>query len=168
MSARCAARAGGQIQRIKLTREEKRANEEAASPQLRLFAEIGTTVGVEDEEPVHQNLRRAIKADAMKFGIPTQLVWPRTLELIPRTAVGERQVQDIATRAWNLLTALYYKAGGSPWRLAQIDPGVCFVGVSFYREILAAEPKLRTALAQMFTASGDGYVLRGKAFEWDE
>jgi len=159
----------GQIQRIKLTSEEKRAREEAASPQLRLFAELGTTVGVEDEEPVHQNLRRAIKADSMKFGIPTQLVWPRTLELVPRTAaVGERQVQDIATRAWNLLTALYYKAGGSPWRLAQIDPGVCFIGVSFYREILTTEPKLRTALAQMFTASGDGYVIRGKAFEWDE
>lgn len=88
----------------------------------------------------------------MRFGIPTQLVWPRTLELVQRTAaVGERQVQDVATRAWNLLTALYYKAGGSPWRLAQIDPGVCFVGVSFYREILAAQPKLRTAQAQNFS-----------------
>jgi len=160
---------GGEIQRIKLTAEEKRAREEAASPQLRLFSDSGTTVGVEDEEPVHQNLRRAIKADSMKFGIPTQLVWPRTLELVPRTATaGERQVQDIATRGWNLLTALYYKAGGSPWRLAQVDPGVCFVGVSFYREILAAAPRLRTALAQMFTAGGDGYVIRGKAFEWDE
>jgi hypothetical protein len=105
----------------------------------------------------------------MKFGVPTQLVWPRTLELVPRSATrSERQVQDIATRAWNLLTALYYKAGGSPWRLAHVDPGVCFVGVSFYREILAGEPRLRTALAQMFTASGDGYVIRGKAFEWDE
>jgi hypothetical protein len=110
----CAVRRtrAGHIQRIKLTAEEKRAREEAASPQLRLFPEMGMTVGVEDEEPVHQNLRRATKADSMKFGIPTQLVWPRPLELLPRTAVGERSVQDIATRAWNLLMALYYKAGG--------------------------------------------------------
>lgn len=73
--------------------EEKRAREQAASPQLRLLADSGSTVGVEDEEPVHQNLRRAIKADSMKFGIPTQLVWPRTLELAPRPpTTSEHQV----------------------------------------------------------------------------
>lgn len=154
---------------LSILRDEPQPSATIYKGQLRLFPDSGTTVGVEDEEPVHQNLRRAIKADSMKFGMPTQLVWPRTLELVARTVTaGERQVQDIATRGWNLLTALYYKAGGSPWRLAQVDPGVCFVGVSFYREILVAEPRLRTALAQMFTASGDGYVIRGKAFEWDE
>src|SRR5262249_44253071 len=29
-------------------------------------------------------------------------------------------------------------------------------------------PKLRTSMAQTFTASGDGYVLRGSTFEWDD
>jgi len=157
----------GLIQRIKMTPEERRAKAEAASPQLQLFPETRSSLGVEDEEPIHQNLRRAIKADSMRFGLSTRLVWPRTLELVPRAAAREHRVQDVATRAWTLLTALYYKAGGSPWRLAQIDTAVCFVGVSFYREISGGS-RLRTALAQMFTASGDGYVLRGRAFEWDE
>ena len=27
---------------------------------------------------------------------------------------------------------------------------------------------MRTSMAQAFTAAGDGYVLRGKTFEWDD
>src|SRR5690606_21860487 len=115
--------------------------------QLLLFPDL-------DEEDVsaHQNLRRGLKAESMRCGIPTQLVWPRTLQL---TESGGG-VQDIATRAWNFVTALYHKAGGSPWRLAEVDPGVCYVGISFYREILEANPLLRTSMAQAFTAAGDG------------
>lgn len=158
----------GETARIKLTPAERRAREDAASGQISLFPELQPRFGIEEDEPVHQNLRRAIKAETMKFGIPTQLVWPRTLRLTSTNLPGERSVQDVATRAWNLLTALYHKAGGAPWRLAQLDPGVCFVGISFYKEILSERPRLRTSLAQMFTAAGDGYVLRGKSFEWDE
>jgi hypothetical protein len=100
--------------------------------------------------------------------IPTQLVWPRTLKLSgDGGTVGER-TQDAATRAWNFSTALYHKAGGSPWRLANADPGVCFVGVSFYREARETNPRMRTSMAQAFTSAGDGYVLRGHTFEWDE
>src|SRR5262249_47420726 len=61
-----------------------------------------------------------------------------------------------------------HKAGGSPWRLAEIEPNTCFVGISFYREIAESNPRLRTSMAQAFTSSGDGYVLRGNAFEWKE
>jgi hypothetical protein len=58
----------------------------------------------------HQNLRRELKAESMKFGIPTQLVWRRTLRLIQGSPLtGERDVQDIATRAWNFITALITK-----------------------------------------------------------
>src|SRR5215469_7944397 len=103
----------------------------------------------------------------MKFGLPTQIVWPRTLSLTSSRAPGQR-VQDAATRAWNFTTALYHKAGGWPWRLGEIEQGVCFVGVSFYREVLAENPQMRTSMAQAFTAAGDGYVLRGHTFEWDE
>jgi hypothetical protein len=73
----------------------------------------------------------------------------------------------MATRAWNFATALYYKAGGSPWRLADIEPNVCFVGISFYREVSEENPRLRTSMAQAFTSSGDGYVLRGGSFAWN-
>jgi hypothetical protein len=116
----------------------------------------------------HQNLRRGLKAEAMQFGLPTQLVWPRTLRVAGTPASGPQRVQDLSTRAWNFCTALYHKVGGAPWRLAELEAGVCFVGISFYKELFEENPRIRSSMAQAFTATGDGYVLRGKAFEWDE
>lgn len=121
----------------------------------------------EDDFPQHHNLRRGLKAEAMKFGIPTQLVWPRAIKLIDTPSTGRGRAQDAATRAWNLTTALYHKGGGSPWRLAQVDTGTCYVGVSFYKEVAGDNPQMRTSMAQAFTSAGDGYVLRGSPFEWD-
>jgi hypothetical protein len=157
----------GEIKRVKLTAWEKHAAEAVRSGQQFLFPELSPTLGIEDEETGHQNLRRGLKAEVMRFGIPTQLVWPRTLRIADVNSTGD-DAQDIATRAWNFVTALYHKAGGSPWRLAEIEQNVCFVGVSFYRELGSASPKLRTTMAQAFTSTGDGYVLRGESFEWDE
>jgi hypothetical protein len=156
--------------RIKVSKAEKKALKIAASGQKFLWPWMDPTLGIEGEEFGHQNLRRGLKAQAMPFGIPTQIVWPRTLQLVPSQSKkkSERPTQDIATRAWNFTTALYHKAGATPWRLSQIDPTVCFVGISFYREIGTDNPKLRTSLSQTFTAAGDGYVLRGTTFEWDK
>jgi hypothetical protein len=154
----------------RFTRAPRRAKERTEDPhagQLDLFKDLTPSLGIEEEERGHQNLRRSLKAEAMQFGIPTQLVWPRTFELhATKASPGERSLQDVATRAWNFSVALYYKAGGTPWRMAEIDPETCFLGVSFYREVLEPNPRLRTAMAQAFTASGDGYVLRGDSFEW--
>lgn len=132
-----------------------------------LFTTVPTG-SLEEEEVGHQNLRRGLKAETMQFGIPTQLVWPRTLRLTAAPSSTGQRTQDVATRAWNFTTALYHKAGGSPWRLAELEPGVCFVGVSFYRELFGETPRIHTSMAQAFTAAGDGYVLRGGTFEWDE
>jgi hypothetical protein len=134
--------------------------------QMFLF-DSQTGLGIEDDEGGHQNLRRRLKAEAMQLGLPTQLVWPRTLKLSASADSGQR-VQDIATRAWNFTTAMYHKAGGSPWRLAELQPGTCFVGLSFYRELLGENPAMRTSMAQAFTSAGDGYVLRGNTFEWNQ
>jgi hypothetical protein len=159
----------GEIRRVRIGRAERRAEEAARRGQLFLWREMDPTLGIEDEESGHQNLRRGIKAEAMQFEIPTQLVWPHTLRLAGSPPVpGERKVQDIATRAWNFTTALYHKAGGSPWRLVQPESNICFIGVSFFKEISEKNPRMRTSMAQAFTAAGDGYVLRGNSFEWDE
>jgi hypothetical protein len=107
----------------------------------------------------HHDLRRALKAEAMAFGIPTQILLEETL----RPGTGRRQ--DAATTAWNFFTALYHKADGHPWRLADAHPGTCYVGVSFFREF--TQNHLRTSLAQAFTHTGDGFVLRGKPVPWD-
>ena len=72
-----------------------------------------------------------------------------------------RSRQDEASRAWNLHTALYYKAGGVPWRLARntADLTVCYIGVSFYRS--SDGDVLDTSVAQVFNALGDGVIVRG-------
>jgi len=159
----------GEIKRRKKSKVERKAEKDVLSGQRLLFQEMDPTLGIEGEEDAHQNLRRGLKAEAMQFGIPTQLVWPRTLRLsdLP-VKPNEPAAEDIATRAWNFTTALYHKSGGSPWRLAEIDSRICFIGISFYREITAPNPRMRTSMAQAFTASGDGYVLRGNSFEWDK
>jgi hypothetical protein len=63
-----------------------------------------------------------------------------------------------------LSVAIYYKAGGNPWRLADLPAGTCFAGVYFYRERVG--DRIGTSLAQVFTPEGEGLVLRGERFQW--
>ena len=162
---RCAVAPAGD-QHVAIPRRQARTR--SGTPRQLEFA-FAEPEAEDEGEPVHRNLRRGLKAQAMRYGLPTQIIWPRTLRLTADDGGrGTRKSQDPATRAWNVVTALYHKAGGIPWRLRHVDAGVCFVGVSFYRELHAQTPRLRTSMAQTFTASGDGYVLRGSTFDWDE
>jgi hypothetical protein len=144
------------------TRKTAHQSQSATSLQQLLFGPpISEVVDVTDHtrQDEHYDLRRSLKARAMAFGIPTQLLLEETF----RHNGNKRQ--DPATTAWNFFTALYHKADGHPWRLADAQPGTCYVGISFYRE--SGENHLRTSLAQAFTHTGDGFVLRGKPFHWD-
>ena len=70
-------------------------------------------------------------------------------------------MQDEATRAWNLHAALYYKAGGLPWRLLRnpTDLATCFVGISFYKSLDG--DRLLTSVAQVFNERGEGVIVKG-------
>jgi hypothetical protein len=107
------------------------------------------------------DLRRAMKWKCMKHGIPIQIIRYDTL-------LGRGELEDEATRAWNFSVALYYKADGFPWRLADFDPTTCYVGISFYKEKLSTKGFLRSSFAQVFTSYGDGLVLRGKEASIEE
>lgn len=126
------------------------------SPQLSL-----NFLDPRPQEPfaTSRTLHRVVKAEGMRFAIPTQLAWPRTF-------AGGAHVQDDATRAWNFCAAAYYKAGGIPWRVTGLDPGTCYVGISFYRPV-GADDHLQTSMAQAFSDRGEGTVLRGAPVEWD-
>jgi hypothetical protein len=113
--------------------------------------------------PEASNLRRIIKAEAMSLGIPTQLAKPRTFKTAPRGP----SLQDDATRAWNFCVALYYKAEGYPWKLADMKPGTCYVGVSFYRDPRTRR-NVRASVAQVFTHTGEGLVLKGGRALYDK
>ena len=84
-----------------------------------------------------------------------QLIWPRTY------ALSSKGVQDPATRAWNLFGALFYKAGGIPWKLEK-PPGslnTCYVGISFSRREEGGY--MHSSLTQVFNDKGEGTILRG-------
>ena len=102
-----------------------------------------------------------LKAQALGLACPLQVMRRETWEGTVRRGDAPRPLQDEATRAWNLHIALYYKAGGTPWRMPRRDSDLstCYVGVSFYRTTDGGE--LHTAVAQVFNERGDGVVVRG-------
>ncbi len=127
----------------------------------------------EGSDPPKEERRRLIpfhdllKAEGLRLSVPIQMVRPYTY-------TGERArtrkksgrdsattMQDEATRAWNLHTALYYKAGGVPWRLLRnpTDLATCFVGVSFYKSLDG--DRLLTSVAQVFNERGEGVIVKG-------
>lgn len=114
------------------------------------------------------NFHHLLKARGMVLRKPIQIILPTTYDKEAKRKPtkrpgGMRELQDEATRAWNLHTAIYYKAGGIPWRITR-DPSqltACFVGVSFYKTLDLSS--LMTSVAQVFNQRGEGVIVRGGA-----
>lgn len=113
---------------------------------------------------VHHDFRRSVKVEAMRFRLPTQILLQRTSEATPQS----RNVDHKSRCAWNFFTGMYFKCGGVPWSPTGLAPGTCYVGISFYRPIGSNDHRIRTSVAQAFDEYGDGIVLRGQDFVWDE
>jgi hypothetical protein len=142
----------------KVQRHLVRSAAEAGQALLGFFDEPAQNEG--DEHTYCWDFHNSLKAAAMRFDLPTQLIWEATL-----SAVSGRE--DPATTAWNLYTALYYKAGNTPWELANSMARTCFVGISFYRESHAPDAQFRTSLAQAFSPNGEGIILKGDRAVFD-
>lgn len=108
---------------------------------------------------VHRDFRRAVKASAMKFRIPTQI--------LRQTVMEGRDPTPASKIAWNFFTGLCFKAGGTPWGPHGLEAGSCYVGISFYRPLGTKFRTMHTSLVQAFDEHGEGLVLRGPDFEWD-
>ncbi len=122
--------------------------------------EEGLSDTLEDDESSdkierEQNFRRYLKAKAMQFNVPIQI-------LRDRIANPTSDMQDPATIAWNFFTALYYKASGTPWALIRKDSAeaTCYAGISFYRS--RDRKRIQTSIAQIFNELGRGVILRGE------
>ncbi len=122
--------------------------------------------GAEEEYDMSVDFRRQLKARAMEFGIPIQIVRESTLRIGTTAGVSERELTPESDRAWNLWTTLYYKAGGKPWRLATARPGVCYVGLAFRRTDFGESSRSACCAAQMFLDTGDGVVFKGEVGTW--
>lgn len=93
------------------------------------------------------DLHDYIKAVTATRGVPTQII-------------REKSALDYHCRAsvmWRLSIALYSKAGGVPWKLANADPDMAYVGLSYaLRQPQAGQPQFVTCCSQVFDADGTG------------
>jgi hypothetical protein len=113
------------------------------------------------------NFRGLLKAKVMDLPFPIQIVWEDVINpgaKIPRKIKenSDRQTQDRADLAWNLMTTLYYKGSGKvPWRKRPEEGEftACYLGISFFKD--AETDEVWTSAAQMFDERGRGFILRG-------
>lgn len=112
------------------------------------------------------DFRRQLKARVMTYGTAVQIVRESTLSLEVDQRFSYRGLTPLSDRMWNLSTALYYKAGGKPWRLATAREGVCYVGIAFRLENPEQSPRNGCCAAQMFLDDGDGVVFLGEYGPW--
>jgi hypothetical protein len=111
------------------------------------------------ERKAHSFLREfrgGLKAECMG-SLPTEIIGDQAY-------LKTGGIQDPATRAWNLSLALLRKAGLVPWRLENASEEACFVGISFHR----ASSHTLKGFAHVVTELGDGSIVDGDAFEWDQ
>lgn len=99
--------------------------------------------GVGDDFDLHDHL----KAYTAARGMPIQIV---------------REDKALAYRCrasvmWRVGLALYAKAGGVPWKLADVDPEAAYIGISYaVRSNGADKPRFVTCCSQVFDAEGAG------------
>lgn len=156
--------------------KSKRGSSEAAVPVALMDKKQATRLltnepGLFEEDAVSAEIylyeldfHNQLKARLLEHKASVQVVRETTLapEEFPN-ALGKplRNLQDSATLVWNLATTCYFKAGGKPWQLAKVRPGVCYVGVVFKQDASNPEPGMVCCGAQMFLESGDGVVFKG-------
>ncbi|NQV26264.1 MAG: hypothetical protein HQ518_18070 [Rhodopirellula sp.] len=79
---------------------------------------------------------------------------------IPVQLVREDKALSYGCRAsvmWRIGLAIYAKAGGIPWKLADMDSEVAYVGISYaVRPVDSDRPRFVTCCSQVFDADGSG------------
>ena len=127
--------------------------------QPMLFDEQSSASNPEDTESLIHDFRRSLKARAMKHDAHIQLAHNKLF-------LDREGGDDPATKAWDVCTGCFYKAGGIPWRLAQTAPYTCFVGISFHRLRTQATQSIYSSCAEAFSTDTEGFVLRGDFIDW--
>ena len=107
-----------------------------------------------------------LKAKCLSLGRPLQLARPQTFGVkvpsLQKDQGARAGNQDEATRAWNFFSALYYKAGGFPWRIPRLetDYQTCFIGIAFLQS--PDKKQMHTSIAQVFNERGHGIAIQGR------
>ena len=105
--------------------------------------ELGFTGGPGEDFDLHDHL----KAFTARRGIPVQIV----------REDGAVAYSCRASVMWRIGLALYAKAGGIPWKLAEADPEMAYIGISYaLRSASSDTPRFVTCCSQIFDSEGTG------------
>jgi hypothetical protein len=146
---------------ISITARQARLYGQAPS----LFEEDMVPLAAFEYEP---DFHSQIKFRLLKDRVVTQLLREETTHLLLDYNL-ETSRPSAQTRAndvsWQFSTAIYYKVHGTPWKLADLRPGVCYLGLVF-KKAQGTDERTACCAAQMFLDSGDGVVFRGAVGPW--
>ncbi len=154
----------------KLTELDIQLNEFKKANQ-QFLSSWGVVPTIKQKKSKGYDLRNALKGRVMGFdhAQPIQILRESTMKaILEYDPYGKKIRQEPASFAWNLSTALFYKANGKPWRLAKLQQDSCYVGISFYKDKLSGNKNIETSMAQIFTHDGQGLVLKGTEVYIDE
>jgi hypothetical protein len=98
--------------------------------------------------------------DGEDFDLHDHLKAATAARRIPIQLIREDRALAYSDRAsvmWRVGLALYAKAGGVPWTLAEADPETAYIGISYaVRPIESERPRFVTCCSQVFDAEGAG------------
>lgn len=150
------------VKRFMSETEKKIAKSIAASAaQAQLELPLDWQPDEDPEDLLRRDLRRALKAEAMRIDIPIQVARNNLF-------LDLKGNEEAAARAWNSTVGLYYKAGGIPWRIRSRGPETCYVGITFHHLRTNKRALVYSSLAQAFSTNGGGFALKGTAMEPDK
>jgi hypothetical protein len=148
----------------------ERLQEEEESQQYSLFQPSPEELAAAEElrtqaeDLLFRTFYRALKAKVISQpnAVPIQ-VMRRDTFLRPS---GEGHSN--ATRAWNVATSIFYKAGREPWRPAGLPRNTCFIGISFHHLKRREGDVVYASVAQAFSNEIEPFALKGSTIPRDQ
>ena len=147
----------------RLQREEEQDQLSLFQPtpeELKAAEELRTQA----EDLLFRTFYRALKARIMTHQNPVPVQVMRRDTFVRPDGEG----QSHATRAWNLATSLYYKAGHEPWRPAELPNNTCFIGISFHHLKRREGDVVYASVAQAFSNEIEPFALKGSTLPHDQ
>jgi hypothetical protein len=149
------------LERLQREEEQEQLSLFQPTPEELVAAEELRT---QAEDLLFRTFYRALKARIMTHQNPVPVQVMRRDTFIRPDGEG----QSHATRAWNLATSLYYKAGHEPWRPADLPNNTCFVGISFHHLKRREGDVVYASVAQAFSNEIEPFALKGSTLPHDQ
>jgi hypothetical protein len=158
---RLTARERAALERLQKEEEQEQLSLFQPTPEELKAAEDLRT---QAEDLLFRSFYRALKARIMTHQNPVPVQVMRRDTFVRSDGDG----QSIATRAWNLATSLFYKAGFEPWRPADLPSNTCFIGISFHHLKRRDGDVVYASVAQAFSNEIEPFALKGSIIPHDQ